>query len=174
MNPKAFEEILWSLKFRKRKSPEVSRNEFLKQIPFFEHLSPKQLNVISQHLHERRYEENEYLFEINHPGAALFIVMRGEVAIETSSDRSSAVEIATIKAGEFLGELALLDESPRSASARAKRPTSAFALFREDLNRMGKTEPEIAFEIYKTLAWIIGERLKATNRKAHIRALKSA
>jgi len=76
---KHLEEILWSFKFRKRKSPEVNRNDFLKTIPFFEHLTEKQLKTMGQHLHERRYEENEYLFEANHPGASLFIIMRGEV-----------------------------------------------------------------------------------------------
>jgi CRP/FNR family cyclic AMP-dependent transcriptional regulator len=156
--------ILWSMSFRKRKSTEVSRNEFLRTIPFFEHLTPRQLNTLSQHLHERRYEENEFLFEVNHPGAGLFIIMRGEVAIETSSDRETSTELARVHAGEFLGELALLDQSPRSASARAVKPTQAFALFRGDLNNLAKSEPEIACEIFKTLAWIIGERLKATNR----------
>src|SRR5690349_18724782 len=111
-------EIIWSMNFRKRKSPEVSRNDFLKTIPFFEHLTDKQLKKMAQHLHERRYEENEYLFEVNHPGAALFIVMAGEVAIETSND-STRTLLAVIGPGQFLGELALLDETPRSASARA-------------------------------------------------------
>ncbi|MDZ4677375.1 MAG: cyclic nucleotide-binding domain-containing protein, partial [Oligoflexia bacterium] len=95
---------------------------------------------------------------------ALFIIMRGEVVVETSSDRAASQKLATIKAGDFLGELALLDDTPRSASARATTPTQAFALFRSDLNRLANLEPEIACEIFKTLACIIGERLKATNR----------
>jgi CRP/FNR family transcriptional regulator, cyclic AMP receptor protein len=158
------EQIFWSMNFRKNRSPEVSRNKFLRMIPFFEHLSEKQLKLLALQLHERQYEENEYLFEINHPGAALFIIMKGEVAIESSNNSAAAVTLATIKSGEFLGELALLDNSPRSASARAIRPTKAFALFREDLNRLARSEPEIACEIFKSLACIIGERLKATNR----------
>ncbi len=157
-------EIQWSLNFRKRKSAEVSRNDFLKTIPFFEHLTERQITKMAQHLHVRRYEENEYLFEVNHPGAALFIIMTGEVAIETSND-STRTLLARIGAGQFLGELALLDETPRSASARATKPTQTFALFRGDLARMVETEPEIACEIYKSLAWIVGERLKATNRQ---------
>lgn len=156
-------EINWKMSFRKRKSPEVSRNDFLKTIPFFEHLTEKQIKKMAQHLHVRRYEENEYLFEVNHPGAALFIIMTGEVAIEAGD--ASRTQLAVIGAGQFLGELALLDETPRSASARAIKPTQTFALFRGDLTRIAETEPEIACEIYKTLAWIVGERLKATNRQ---------
>ena len=89
------------------------------------------------------------------------------MAVETSSDPDKAVELARIKSGEFLGELALLDQTPRSASARAVKPTQTFALFRGDLNRLGLAEPEIAREIFRALACIIGERLKATNRRVN-------
>ncbi len=161
-------DVFWATIFRKRKPAEVSRNHFLKTIPFFEDLSAKQLKTLSVHLHERRYEEDEYLFEVNHPAAALFIVARGEVIVESSSVREGATELAIIKSGEFLGELALLDSSPRSASARATKPTHAYSLFRGDLVRLEKEHPEIASKIYRTLAWVIGERLKATNRQVGI------
>lgn len=170
--PQLPDQIFWGLNFRKKKSPDVSRNEFLRMIPFFEHLSNKQLKILAQHLHERRYDENEYLFEVNQPGAALFIISRGEVAIETSSHRETASQLALIKASEFLGEMALLDQAPRSASARATKPTHAYVLFRNDLNNMVKTDPEIACEIFRTLASIIGERLKATNR--HVNTTRKA
>ena len=134
-------------------------------MPFFEHLTLKQLRKLANYLHERRYEEHEYLFEINHPGAALFMIATGEVAVVTSSDSKSATELARIRPGEFLGELALLDESPRSASALAVKPTLTYALFRGDLNQLVLSEPEIACQVFKALAIIVGERLKATNRQ---------
>src|SRR3954466_9370327 len=128
MSKSHLKSILWSLNFRRKKSPEVSRFDFLRTVSFFQSLTNKQLSVIAQYLHDRRYEENEYLFEVNHPGASLIIVFRGEVAIETTSDPATATQLAIIKSGEFLGDLALLDDSPRSASARATRPTQTYAL----------------------------------------------
>lgn len=158
-------DVFWGMIFRKRKPAEVSRNHFLKTIPFFEDLTQKQLKTLAAHLHERRYEENEFLFEVNHPGAALFIIKRGEIVIENSAGAARDGQLAVIKSGEFLGELALLDSSPRSASARATKPTETYALFRGDLVSLETEAPEIASKIYRTLAWIIGERLKATNRQ---------
>ena len=172
MQNNKFEAIFWGLNFRKRGPREVSLNYFLRTIPFFENLTAKQLKTLSNYLHQRRYEENEYLFELNQPGAALFIVMNGEVVVESSSEPETATRLAVIKPSEFIGELALLDHSPRSASARAAKPTVAFALFRADLIELAKVEPEIACEIFKTLAYIIGERLKATNR--HVVMTKKA
>ena len=158
------EQILWISRLRKRKSGERTRNEFLRKNPFFENLSDKQLKVLAQHLQERSYQENEFIFEANHPGAALFIIVSGEVSVETQGTQ----QLALIQAGEFIGELALLDGSPRSASARATQPTKAFALFRGDLESLTKEEPMITTEIYRGLAWVIGERLKAFNRKIDI------
>lgn len=158
-------DILWTNSFRKNKSKEMSRNDFLRVIPFFEHLTNQQLKVLANRLHERRYEENEFLFEVNHPGAALFVIIRGEVVVETTSDPRTRVVLATLKAAEFLGELALLDQSPRSASARATKPTEAYALFRSDLMELAKSHPEIACEVYRSLAFIVGERLKSSNRQ---------
>ena len=131
--------------------------------PFFENLKEKQLKVLAQYLHERSYQENEYLFEINHPGAALFFITSGEVVVETANKQP----LAFLNPGEFIGELALLDDSPRSASARATRPTKTFSLFRGDLLSLANEEPLITSEIYKGLAWVIGERLKASNRKVN-------
>ena len=156
--------IEWSFNFRKRKNAEISRLAFLRKVSFFEHLTEKQLKTLSRFLHERRFEENEYLFQENHPGAALFIIASGEVAVEVEAQNKSDVQIAILKSGQFLGELALLDDSPRSASARAVVPTLCFAFSRAELNRLQKEDPLISIEIYKTLAWVIGERLKAMNR----------
>lgn len=164
MSRPTFDQLIWSSKFRKRKQEDISRNTFLRKIPFFEALSNRQLGALAQHLHERRYEENDFLFESNHPGAALFIIIRGEVSVEAHVPGEPMKALAVIHSGEFLGELALLDDSPRSASARATKPTQAYALFRGDLMKLTREEPQIACEIYKALAWVIGERLKATNR----------
>lgn len=172
MEKNKFEGVLWGLNFRRRGPRDQSLNQFLHTIAFFEKLTPKQLKTLTNYLHHRRYEENEYLFEINQPGAALFIIKRGEVVVESSSDLETATKLATIKASEFLGELALLDQSARSASARASKPTEAVALFRADLNDLAVAEPEIACEIFRNLAYIIGERLKTTNR--HVVLAKKA
>lgn len=94
------------------------------------------------------------------------MIIRGEVAVETTSHSETRTLLATIKSGEFLGELALLDQSPRSASARATKPTDVYALFRSDLSELARSHPEIACEVYRSLAFIVGERLKASNRVA--------
>lgn len=135
----------------------------LSRIPLFERLSRRELKKVLGITHDRRYAPGEYLFNSGQPGAAMFVIKSGSVEIVVPDEDGEGTVLATLADATFLGELALLDDSPRSASARAVEPTEAFALFRSDLNRFLETEPEIAIKILRQLALVIGQRLKATN-----------
>lgn len=155
--------ILWgNLRKKDRNAPEMDKIKFLKKIPFFENLRRHQLDLISNIIHERDYNENEFLFEEGQPGAAVFIIQAGEVSVEISTE-AEPLQIAVLAKNSFVGELALLDETPRSASVRALIPTRALALFRADIEKINKIDPDITSHIFKALAHIVGQRLKATN-----------
>lgn len=156
--------ILWgNLRRVDRSAPDKDKIKFLKRIPFFEGLKKHQLQQVAQIVFQRTYQENEYLFEAGQPGAALFIVESGEISVEINKPEGEVVQLATLGKHAFVGELALLDETPRSASARATTPSHVMAFFKADLDQLMKTEPEIAAQVYKSLATIVGQRLKATN-----------
>ncbi len=156
--------IFWGqLRKNDRVDVDSDKIKFLKRIPFFEHLKKNQLEQVAQLVYERDYRENEFVFEVDQPGAALFIIQHGEVSVEIPQEQGDATQLAVLGKHAFLGELALLDETPRSASARALVPTKVFALFRKDLAHLSETHPDITSQIYSTLALIIGNRLKATN-----------
>lgn len=164
MKPFDARKILWSHLSLKRNSSHGDRSVlgFLRKIPLFEGLSRWQLKQVSELLYSRSYEPGEYLFEAGQPGAALFLIQTGRVSVEVDEGTQQVV-FAELEPGSFIGELALLDKSPRSASARAVESTQALALLRSDLEDLIQKEPEITTHIYKALAMVVGERLKATN-----------
>jgi CRP-like cAMP-binding protein len=167
--------IFWGqLRQNDRNAVDKNKLKFLKRIPFFEKLRRRDLEEISSIIFERDYQEGEFLFETGQPGAAVFIVASGEIAIEIPTQDGEFTEIASVSKNAFLGELALLDESPRSASARAKTPTKVYALFKSDLDHLLASAPHIVAGIYKALATIVGSRLKATNELLEKRNLKAA
>jgi CRP-like cAMP-binding protein len=157
------EKVLWeTLKRWKRLSPELGRMQFLKTVPFFNELSNWQLRKVSEIVFERSYDVGELIFEEGQPGAALFLIMEGQVSVEIYKEKFTA-KLAVLEKGAFFGEMALLDESPRSASARAVEPTRTLALYRNDLTRLIHSDPETACHIYHALARIVGDRLRSTN-----------
>jgi CRP-like cAMP-binding protein len=166
--------IFWGhLRRSDRDGTEKDKAKLLKRLPFFENLKKHELSYVANLLFERDYQEGEFIFEVGQPGAALFIIQSGEVAVEIEDQNHGVTVIAKMEKNSFLGELALLDQSPRSASARAVVPTRVLALFRSDLDRILSTEPRIAAQIYKSLATIVGARLKATNELLEKRSLKA-
>jgi CRP-like cAMP-binding protein len=134
----------------------------LKTVPFFNELSHWQLRRVSEIVFERSYEAGELIFEQDQPGAALFLMIDGRVAVEIFHDHA-ATTLAVLEKGAFFGEMALLDESPRSASARCLERTQTLALYRNDLSRLIQTDPQTACHIYRALARIVGDRLRTTN-----------
>jgi len=159
----AADKLLWETLGRwKRSSPELDRIQFLKTVPFFNQLSNRQLKRVSDIMFERTYEADELIFEEGQPGAALFLILDGEIAIEIYRE-TSTTRLAVLEGGAFFGEMALLDETPRSANARALERTRTLALYRNDLNGLVYQHPRTACRIYRSLATMIGDRLRSTN-----------
>lgn len=139
--------------------------EILKKIPLFEHLTRRELRTVSKLVYQRTYHPDEQIFQINQPGAAMFIVKKGNINIVLPGADNTETLLAKLGPGTFFGELALLDNSPRSATAKATENTEAIAFFRSEFNRLLNMYPSIGIKVMKKLALIIGQRLKATNEQ---------
>ena len=159
----AADKLLWETLGRwKRSSPELDRIQFLKTVPFFDRLSNRQLKTVSDIMFERSYDTDESIFEEGQPGAALFLILDGKIAIEICRE-TSTTRLAVLESGAFFGEMALLDDTPRSANARALEPTQTLALYRNDLNDLAHRDAKTACQIFRSLAGTIGDRLRLTN-----------
>lgn len=160
----------WGNIFSRFKSAKNTANiEVLKKCPVFQHLTNRELKKVSALIYERRYQPSEYLFEKGQPGTAMFIIKTGLIKIIVPAKSGDEAELAVLQPEDFVGELALLDDTPRSASARAVEKTEALAFFREDLNDLLDTYPGVASKILRELSIIIGQRLKASNEQLYSR-----
>jgi CRP/FNR family cyclic AMP-dependent transcriptional regulator len=159
----AADKLLWQMLGRwKRSSPELDRIQFLKTVPFFNELAHRQLKTVSGIMFERNFEADEIIFAEGQPGAALFLILDGKVAVEMCRQRNTTI-LAILEKGAFFGEMALLNEAPRSANARSLERTYTLALYRNDLSRLIQRDPQTACQIYRAIASIVGDRLRSTN-----------
>lgn len=145
---------------RPERDPKVA---VLRQVQLFKRLSKRELRKLADIVFERSYTAGEFMFEAGQPGAAMFIVKSGSLSIFVVGPDGREVEVARLEAGSFVGELALLDDTPRSASAKAIADTEALAFFRSDLNKLLDTAPALSSKIFRALALLIGNRLKSMN-----------
>jgi CRP-like cAMP-binding protein len=126
--------------------------EALGRCRLFAGLSTETLASIARTLRVRHFRRGEVLFHEGDPGDALFIVATGAVKVVVPSEEGGEAILATLRRGDFLGELALLDGAPRSASAIALQATDALALPRDQFRALANTEPAIRDALLEAMA----------------------
>lgn len=137
--------------------------EVLISMPPFKKLGNKPLRTLIKLIHNRAYTANEYVFYQNDPGIALYVIIKGEILIteETDGDR---FDLATLSRGDFFGELALLDEEKRSASAIAMKDSQIAVIFKPDLDEFVETYPKEGIKILRGISQIVATRLRNLNQ----------
>src|SRR6185312_13208619 len=94
--------IFWGqLRKNDRENLDADKIKFLKRIPFFENLKKNQLERVAEIVYERDYRENEFLFEIGQPGAALFIIHSGEISVEMPHETEGPNQLAILGKHSF-------------------------------------------------------------------------
>jgi CRP-like cAMP-binding protein len=142
-----------------RRKTATPRQEQLRTLSLLVDLTPAELEVVNGLLHERSYLKDEVIFDAGEEGQAIYIVLEGEVLICHQGEPESG-RIAVLGEGTFFGELALLDDAPRSAQARAVTPCQLIVFFREDFTNLLDTHGRVASKIARQLARHIGARLR--------------
>lgn len=151
---------LWANIFRPRQDSQDTISSILRRIPVFEGLDARELLQIEKILHEREYRPEERIFLQGDPGLGMYIIIEGNVEIVSEPGHHL---LTVLHDGEFFGELALLDESPRTATAIAQSPCRLLCLVQSDLYDLIDRNPKLGVKILVQLARTIGERLKKTN-----------
>jgi CRP-like cAMP-binding protein len=137
-------------------SPRLHR---LKQSALFATLTPLELKIVDDMLHERRYLADEIIFDEGEEGQALYLVTTGRVLIARAHEAGVEV-VAEIGPGSFFGDLALLDNSPRNAQARALDNCELAVFFRADFMGLMETDAVVGYKISLALARHIAHRLR--------------
>ena len=164
--------------FRTSKIP--LRLKRLHGLSLFVNLTPAELQIVDGLLHERDYLKDEVIFDEGEEGQAIYIIASGEVLISRQGHGApgratqSAIDearlprrrqgdfgrVAQLGPGTFFGELALLDDSPRSAQARAAKSCHLIVFFRDDFVGLLDTHARIASKISRQLACHLGTRMR--------------
>ena len=105
------------------------------------------------------------MFHQGDPGLGMYIIQEGAVSIVLAEGDNSQKELAVLSEGDFFGELGLLDESARSASAVCKTDCLLIGFFRPDLLELIERKAALGIKIVMKLAEIVGERLRKTDKE---------
>jgi hypothetical protein len=140
----------WRWLERVRDKEQVARLRLLEKAPLFAGLSKRQLGKILAQLFEKEYTAGETIFRQGDPGKALFIVLTGKILI--CRDLHETQEpLAIVTSGGYFGELALIDDQPRFASARADETSVLLMLYKSDFDALIEGNRMIAIKVMANL-----------------------
>ncbi len=129
----------------------MKHRELFAHIPLFSGLSTAQLKVVQAATSELEFGPGENVVTIGQRGNTLYLIMEGQVQVLYPA-RSQEFELARLSAGDFFGEMALLNEEPRSATVRTLEPTRVLALAKEDFRKIIRESSDVAVELLRVLS----------------------
>ena len=125
-----------------------SAADFLAQTPLFSDINPDLRKQLAAKSHGRHLAAGQWLFREHEPGGAMYVVRAGRLEVV---DEVTGAVIRELGRGDALGELALLTDSPRSASVRAARAADVIAIERADFEKLLDTSPALSMALNRSL-----------------------
>jgi CRP/FNR family transcriptional regulator, cyclic AMP receptor protein len=130
---------------------QLRRAPFLAGSPLFTGLPRRLLARLATRFFEKVYHPGEIVFEEGDPGRALFVVVEGAVEITRATAQGPYV-LNTLGPGDAFGELALIDDFPRSATARVATPGRLLILYKSDFDALMEGNSRIALVVLRNLS----------------------
>ena len=124
----------------------------LKQIPLFAGLEPVDLEIVARASRRLAYPKGNILFYEGDPGEYLLVILQGRVKVTLLGKDGQETIVTILEQPAFLGEVALLDGSPRSATVIALTAVEVLQIGREPFVAIMKKHPEIVLKILQQLA----------------------
>ena len=137
--------------------------EVMERLPLFDGYNGAELDTLSSYFRAFVAGAGTDIFAEGDAGAFLCVVVDGEVDVLKEDQQGVVRVVATVGAGKTLGEMALIDEEPRSAAARVTRAAQLLALSKDSFEAMMDGHPRLALQFMLTLGRLLSRRLRRTS-----------
>ncbi|HEX4474895.1 MAG TPA: cyclic nucleotide-binding domain-containing protein [Polyangiaceae bacterium] len=143
----------------------TEREDQLARVPFFDGLTRDSLSLIAQVTKEEAHGLGTKIFQYGDPGDKLFIILEGKVRISREVSGMGEEALAVLGAGEVFGEMSLLDDSPRSADARAHERCRLLVITKDAFDDLLFLHKDLAYEVLWSCVRMLSTRLREMNDK---------
>jgi CRP-like cAMP-binding protein len=141
------------------------RTEYLSRVPLFAGLTAPALEIVARVASEESFRRGERIFAHGEVGEKLFVISAGRVRISREIAGMGEEALAILEPGAVFGEMALLDDSPRSADAWAHESCTLLAISRESFEDLLFLHKDLAYEVLWSMVRLLTSRLRETTEK---------
>jgi len=145
----------------------MDEHELLRSVPIFSELTEADFSSLAKVANRRRYPKDSVVFFENEQGDFFFMILEGRIKVTILGDDGREVILTLLGSGDFFGEMALLDNEPRSATAIAVEDTELLSLHRNDFQAVLSDNRSITVGLIKVLTG----RLRRANHQISTLAL---
>jgi len=147
--------------------------ELLSKISLFSALQPSYLRRIANLGIEEDYALGDMIFKEGAQGDKMYLILSGAVRISRTVPGMGEEALAVLRAGTHFGEMALIDDFPRSADARAHEACKLFVVRKEDMEDLLFVDRDLAYDLLWSFVRTLSGRLRETNDKMTFMAVTS-
>jgi CRP/FNR family transcriptional regulator, cyclic AMP receptor protein len=141
--------------------------QVLRACPLFQTLGSDQLRKIAEIARHRDLTAGEFVFREGEAGNAMYVVVAGKVRISRRVPGSGEEALAVLEPGAYFGEMAVVDDGPRSADAVAHSTCALAVIGRDDLDQLLFVDKDLAHDLLWTFVRTLASRLRETNDRMH-------
>jgi CRP-like cAMP-binding protein len=140
-------------------------------VPFFTDFSNEELVAFLKLMKSETFKESDVIFKEFEKGDKMYIILKGSVQISRKMGKKNGVmqdtELAVLEAGECLGEMGLIDQRSRSATAKAKTTAVVFSISHDTLYKVSRNPKysHLSAKLYRNFAAMLAKRLRESNDK---------
>jgi CRP-like cAMP-binding protein len=163
---------MWRWLDQVRDQEQLQRLELLARVPLFAGLSRRELGRLSIRFYEKAYAAGETIFVEGEPGKALFVVLKGRVTIWRANHAGQEM-LASLDPGGYFGELALIDDEPRFATARAEEPAVLLVLYKTEFDHLIEGHSRLAIRVMSNLLRTVAVYVRRAESRQRGRAAVS-
>ena len=139
--------------------------EFLKKVNLFDALSVSELEKIEKISRIEAFAKDTVIFKEGDPGDRCYVITNGDVRISKFIPNIGEEALTVLKPGDYFGEMALIDNFPRSAHAIATTDVALLAISKTDLDKILIMDRELGYKLLWAFTKTLSKRLRETNEK---------
>jgi CRP/FNR family cyclic AMP-dependent transcriptional regulator len=142
--------------------PRSQIGEMILSLPMFQDLEPKEVDLLARFVKPCRVKEDSVIFQEGEEGDFMGLIVEGMAELSKENSGHAWVKVAAEGRGRLVGEMALIDGEPRSATARFVKSGTVLLLTRESFNRILSQHPQLGVAILLRLCRMLSQRLRRT------------
>ncbi|HEY5752693.1 MAG TPA: cyclic nucleotide-binding domain-containing protein [Chthoniobacterales bacterium] len=136
----------------------------IRPLPLFAEFTATELDAFADLVDVETFAGGETVVKQDEPGDAMFIIVEGSArVVHRAGERT--LELATLSKGDFFGEIALVDEGPRSADVIAVAPSTLLSVSEATIRALAGVYPSASFKLLVAVGRVLVSRLRAGNQK---------